>query len=172
MRRAAGSATAQARELRNELAGVNDPKASNFNSVEMPLPADQGVGSIGQRQGDEVIVTRVVGDDPRRIGGIRNPNRLLLQSGNQLGNLLAGDPVSIGDPGPKESLPDLSYQLRTGDDLKVAVVPAVREMRGGSGAGQCPGDDAIGIDDDLQPPSAVRRPFRRKSGGLWSSLAS
>ena len=47
-----------------------------------------------------------------------------------------------------------------------AVVPAVREMRGGSGAGQCPGDDAIGIDDDLQPPSAVRRPFRRKSGGL------
>jgi len=138
----------------------------------VPIPTHKGIRVIPYRQGDKVIVAWVLEDDPRRVGWIGNPDRLLLKAADDLVYLLLGNPIPVGDPGPKQSLPDFLHQLRAGNDLKFPVVPKVKKTGGGSGRGQGAGNDAICVDDDLQPRVAALRPPRPGVTGLCLSLAS
>jgi len=138
----------------------------------VPIPTHKGICVIPYRQGDQVIIAWVPGDDPWRVGWIGNLDRLLLKAADELVYLLLGNPIPVGDSGPKQSLPDFLHQLRAGNDLKFPVVPKVKKTGGGSGRGQGASDDAICVDDDLQPRVAARRPPRPGVTGLCLSLAS
>ncbi len=147
-------------QSREQCARWNDLKTRHDDTVEVVVARDQRVCVAVPGELDQVVVASVGEYDPRRTDGIRKVDRFLLNSTAKLIDLVRGDAVTNRDAAVEECLTNFVHQFRAGDQLERPRAPEIEQSRRRSGAGKRPGDHAVGIDDDLHPPSGSGRWFR------------
>jgi len=118
----------------------------------------------GQGDSDDVIVTSIGPNHPRRVERIVEPYRILLKIAAQRLNLITRNPVPGGDTRMEQGPSNLGDEVRTRDELEGSIAPQVDQLVSGTSSRDCPRNQTIGIEnEDQSVRSGSARPGRRRS---------
>lgn len=119
-------------ETTEHLTSAKDGKSSHLDLVEVSISGDERFRLRGHSQRHEVVVHRVVWHQAWRLDRVVEQDPFLRKPPREFLRLLPADVVLLGDPRMQQSLPHLVDELRTDDNLELADLPAIQELRRGT----------------------------------------